>query len=170
MQITIVQAEIEAAIRAYILSQINVREGMGIAIELAATRGADGFKAIIDIQPVQTGPVMTGMGPSTTATTTNTAEQPTVAQSPAPQTLSAQATPKAELATTAPRTPAEVRQMMEAEAEEADQSMAEETAAENREQADVPAAGEASTTGADANPAATSGRSLFRNLRKPVNG
>jgi hypothetical protein len=28
MQITIVQAEIEAAIRAYIMSQIHVREGM----------------------------------------------------------------------------------------------------------------------------------------------
>jgi hypothetical protein len=51
MQITIVQAEIETAIRKYIEEQINVRDGMRIDIDLSATRGADGFKAIIDIVP-----------------------------------------------------------------------------------------------------------------------
>lgn len=49
MQIIIVQAEIEAAIRNYINSQLNVKDGHRIDIELSATRGADGFKATIDI-------------------------------------------------------------------------------------------------------------------------
>jgi hypothetical protein len=51
MQIIIVQSEIETAIRNLILSQLSVKEGMRIDIELSATRGADGFKATIDIVP-----------------------------------------------------------------------------------------------------------------------
>lgn len=51
MQIIIVQSEIETAIRNHILAQINVREGMQINIDLSATRGADGFRATIDIVP-----------------------------------------------------------------------------------------------------------------------
>ncbi|QEP29862.1 hypothetical protein HYP99_gp064 [Sinorhizobium phage ort11] len=51
MQITIVQAEIEAAITNYITQQVSVNEGMDINIELRATRGAEGFQAIIDIVP-----------------------------------------------------------------------------------------------------------------------
>ncbi|QWY83752.1 holliday junction resolvase RusA-like protein [Rhizobium phage RHph_X3_15] len=53
MQITIVQSEIEAAITAYIKSQITVNENMDINIDLRATRGAEGFQAIIDIVPSQ---------------------------------------------------------------------------------------------------------------------
>lgn len=49
MQIIIVQAEIEAAIRNYINNQLQVKDGHRIDIELSATRGADGFKATIDI-------------------------------------------------------------------------------------------------------------------------
>lgn len=51
MQITIVQTEIEEAIRSHILSQINVNPGMRIEIDLLATRGATGFQAVIDILP-----------------------------------------------------------------------------------------------------------------------
>lgn len=51
MQITLVQAEIELAIRNHIFSQLRIPAGMDIAIDLAATRGADGFKATIDISP-----------------------------------------------------------------------------------------------------------------------
>lgn len=50
MQITINQSEIEAAIRAHILSQINIKEGHEISITLKATRGEDGTTAIIDIE------------------------------------------------------------------------------------------------------------------------
>lgn len=49
MQIIIVQSEIETAIRNHILSQITVNEGTEINIDLSATRGAEGFKATIDI-------------------------------------------------------------------------------------------------------------------------
>lgn len=51
MQITINQTEIEAAIKAHILSQINIKEGHDISIQLKATRGDDGTTAIIDISP-----------------------------------------------------------------------------------------------------------------------
>jgi hypothetical protein len=49
MQITLIQTEIEEAIRNYVNNQVNLKPGMRIDIELAATRGADGFKATIDI-------------------------------------------------------------------------------------------------------------------------
>jgi hypothetical protein len=56
MQIIIIQSEIEQAIRNHILAQINIKDGMRIDIDLSATRGAEGFKATIDIvadtQPV----------------------------------------------------------------------------------------------------------------------
>lgn len=56
MQITIVQSEIELAIKQYIHQQINVREGMDIEIELRATRGESGFQAVIDIAPATSKP------------------------------------------------------------------------------------------------------------------
>jgi hypothetical protein len=52
MQIIIVQSEIEAAIEAQIREQIVVRDDYRIDIELRATRGEDGYQAIIDIVPV----------------------------------------------------------------------------------------------------------------------
>lgn len=52
MQITIVQAEIEQAIRDYVSSQLKVADGMEMTIDLSATRGAEGFKATIDIHPI----------------------------------------------------------------------------------------------------------------------
>lgn len=54
MQLTLVQVEIEEAIRAYVNEQINVREGMRIDIDLKATRGAEGYQAFIDIVPETT--------------------------------------------------------------------------------------------------------------------
>lgn len=55
MQITIVQSEIEKAIIDYIKSQVSVRDDMEIDIDLRATRGAEGFQAIIDIHPKRSG-------------------------------------------------------------------------------------------------------------------
>ena len=52
MQITIVQSEMEEAITDYIRRQISINEGMAIDIDLRATRGAEGFQAIINIRPV----------------------------------------------------------------------------------------------------------------------
>ncbi len=55
MKITINQAEIEAAITAYIMSQVSIKEGQKINIELKATRGAEGYSAEIDITAEQIG-------------------------------------------------------------------------------------------------------------------
>jgi len=49
MRITIVESEIHDAIKAHILSQISVKEGSQITIDLRATRGAEGFMADIEI-------------------------------------------------------------------------------------------------------------------------
>lgn len=51
MQIILVQAEIEAAIRAHIAPFI-ASEGVSVSIDMSATRGTDGFKALIDIVPL----------------------------------------------------------------------------------------------------------------------
>lgn len=47
--ITIAQAEIEEAIKARVLEQISVKDGQEINIELRATRGPEGFTAVITI-------------------------------------------------------------------------------------------------------------------------
>ena len=49
MRITLVQAEIDQAIVNYINSQVNVKDGMSITVDLSATRGENGFTATIDI-------------------------------------------------------------------------------------------------------------------------
>jgi hypothetical protein len=49
MQVILIQTEIEQAIRDYINSQINIKEGMSINIDLRSTRGTEGFTANIDI-------------------------------------------------------------------------------------------------------------------------
>lgn len=54
MKITIVQREIEEAVRSYIHSQIAVKEGMEITMDFTATRGEDGLTAAIDISPAKT--------------------------------------------------------------------------------------------------------------------
>lgn len=51
MQIIIIQAEIEEAIEKHIREQIVVKDDHRIDIELRATRGSDGYQAIIDIVP-----------------------------------------------------------------------------------------------------------------------
>lgn len=49
MQISINQTEIEQAIFDYIKKHINIVEGTQVNIEMKATRGAEGFSAVIDI-------------------------------------------------------------------------------------------------------------------------
>ena len=49
MQIILVQAEIETAIRNYVNSKVKVNEGQDIRIDLSASRGPEGFRATIDI-------------------------------------------------------------------------------------------------------------------------
>ena len=61
MQIILVQAEIETAIRNYVNSKVKVNEGQDIRIDLSASRGPEGFRANIDNY------VYNGMGMSTGA-------------------------------------------------------------------------------------------------------
>ena len=49
MQITLTQAEIETAITDYIKSQMTIADGQRITIDLRATRGNEGYTALIDI-------------------------------------------------------------------------------------------------------------------------
>ena len=49
MQISINQTEIEQAILDFIKKRINIVEGTQVDIEMKATRGSEGFSAIIDI-------------------------------------------------------------------------------------------------------------------------
>lgn len=82
MQITLVQAEIEQALTEYIHRQINVREGMHIEIDLAATRGQQGFTAMIDIVPDDAPPMAVSAPTPRPAvrSITRTKEAPVVAQ------------------------------------------------------------------------------------------
>lgn len=188
MQIIIVQAEIEQAIRNHILSQINIREGMEIDIDLRATRGEAGFQATINITPArnQVQAPSPGFVPPPAPAPAPVPAAPPVPQ-PAPRALSAQATPASVPFDTdpvrtpavfgprpAPRTPADVRQMMESEeaaSEERDESMAGEVQAESQA-APAPALSLASNTSAEA-PGSAGGeerpaaRSLFKGLRNP---
>ena len=55
MQITISQKEIETAITDYVKSQVTINEDQTVSIDLKATRGADGWSAVIDIQNANAG-------------------------------------------------------------------------------------------------------------------
>ena len=67
MQIVLIQAEIEKAIRNYVNSIVKVAEGVDIVIDLKSTRGDTGFTANIDL--VETG-VERAAGPAPTPTPT----------------------------------------------------------------------------------------------------
>ena len=56
MQIILVQAEIETAIRNYVNSKVKIQEGQDIRIDLSASRGPEGFRANIDIVDVDAAP------------------------------------------------------------------------------------------------------------------
>lgn len=49
MQITLVQSELETAIKDYVHSIMHIKEGMEISIEMRAGRGENGYTANIDI-------------------------------------------------------------------------------------------------------------------------
>lgn len=63
MRIILVQAEIEEALRSYVLNQISVKPGQDISITFKNTRGDDGATAEIDI----TAPVASPLGSKPTA-------------------------------------------------------------------------------------------------------
>ena len=97
MRIILVQAEIELAIRAYVLTQIAVKEGQDISIDFKNTRGDDGTTAEINI----TSPTMTA-APAKTEAPNEQPEKPaqtaTQSRQPAPAKQVAAKTSTAALA------------------------------------------------------------------------
>jgi hypothetical protein len=98
MQITIVQTEIEEAIRNFILGQVEVRPGNRIDIDLRATRGAEGFQAMINIVPD---------GSPVTTETAEVVETPATTTAPARQTRATKAAAPAATAEPATETVSE---------------------------------------------------------------
>lgn len=150
MQITIVEVEIKEAIRNYILSQISVHEDHEIHIDLLATRGAEGYTANINIAP----------GRSKDADTPVKSSSNTVTISPRKAKEETKPAAKAKAADPEPSVTQEV-----AQPEVVEEQAQEETAAAEETTADAP------TEDAGEEQAPTEApRSIFANLKKPVNG
>ena len=116
MQIILVQAEIEKAIRNYVNSKVQVNEGQDIRIDLSASRGPEGFRATIDI-----------VDEDATAT---------AAPAPAPKAAAPKVTAEAgedQAAAKAKAAEAEAKKKAEAERAAAAQAEAEKTALETED-------------------------------------
>lgn len=158
IQITLIQTEIEQAIKAYVLGQLAIREGQEIEVDLRATRGESGATAVINITQAQATPVQAPV---------------VVAQAPAP--------------VQAPKrvTTADLKRMQEEEAaQEAEAAAKAEAAAvigTNEDPAPVPAPAPVSEAKPEPEPetraapvaaneeAPTAPRKLFAGFTKPVN-
>lgn len=178
MKIILVQAEIELALRAYVLNQISVREGQEITIAFKNTRGDDGATAEIDISTpsahipakVPSTPLKRTTAPAPTEShqeATVTASEPEVEEetsdpsdgSPAPAveaesdtTVSEEATPVQDASTSS----------------EAD-TAAETVNQKEEEPVSKPASFLKEPAKADPDAAPAPSKSLFANLTKPVN-
>lgn len=172
MRIILVQAEIELALRAYVLNQISVREGQEITITFKNTRGDDGATAEIDISTPSDAPLKV---PSTTAkrqaaptsvAASQTASEPEVEEdtsdpsdgSPAPAV-------EAESDTTASEEEAPVQDA--STTSEAD--TAAETVNQKEEEPVTKPASFLKPTAQPSDEAPAPSKSLFANLTKPVN-
>ena len=154
MQIILIQAEIEVAIRNYVNSKVKIAAGQDIRIDLSASRGPEGFRANIDIVD---------------------AEVPVEAYSPRAATTAAPKTAAVE--TDAPKKKAAPAQL-EAEVEEfaapstekvaADEPSAQEQGVAQEQEQEAPSveeSAEASTT----EPAPTVRKPLFGKSLAPLN-
>lgn len=155
MQITLVQFEIEQAITNYILEQVTVKEGMQIKIDLSATRGAEGFKATIDIVPQDF------VGSGVSGGTEEAASQPKVNArvEPKEETRSA---PKASAAVSKPEPKVETKAVAQPEPEVEEAAAVEDTPFKGDE------AEAAEEEQAEA-PKETKPASLFAGLTRPRN-
>ena len=171
MQITLIQSEIEQALTDYIHSQINVKEGQKITIELKATRGAEGTTAVIDIvadkptakaDPVVKPQVVTNSKPAQTKPEVKAEVKPEVKADPKPEVVA--------------EDPANAAADANADAQANDtQAGAADNAGVSGEAgvADAGEAGEAQAADPVAETPAADGaakpKSLFEGLRKPKN-
>lgn len=172
MRIILVQAEIELALRAYVLNQISVREGQEITIAFKNTRGDDGATAEIDIST-----------PSDTSTKVpNTPLKRTIAPAPveAPVTASepevGEDTSDPSDGSPAPAVEAEsdtTTSKEEAPVQDASTTSETDTAAETvNQKEEEPVTKPASflkPTAQSSDEAPAPSKSLFANLTKPVN-
>lgn len=96
MQITLIQSEIEQALKNYINDIMSVKEGMEIEIQLKATRGEEGTTAIIDIVPLKTKPAR----PRATGEASGKSDAPRAASTaksdPAPAQVQVEPAPQAQ--------------------------------------------------------------------------
>ena len=144
MQITLIQSEIEQALKNYINDIMSVKDGMEIEIQLKATRGEEGTTAIIDIVPQK---------PKAPRGGRTSGEIPAKAE-PAKAAAPAKAEAAPAVAEADPEPVAE--SVAEAEADDAEQVA---------EQAQEPAPVEAEQAPAEEAPR----KSLFAGLSKPQN-
>lgn len=81
MQITLVQSEIEEALSDFVLARMTIKDGMELKIDLAATRGTQGFTANVDIVP-KAEPVVEPLGIANKARAARTKKvvEPTVVE------------------------------------------------------------------------------------------
>lgn len=109
MQIILVQAEIEKAIRNFVNSKVQVNEGQDIRIELSASRGPEGFRATIDI-------IDDELTPATTKANTETKDEQAAAVAAAAKAKAAEAEvkKKADMAAAAEQAALEKEQEREA--------------------------------------------------------
>lgn len=160
MQVIIVQAEIETAIRNHILSLVSVNPGMRVDVDIAATRGKDGFSATIDIVPEAS-------EPTKKASDAEQESQPEVAEKKTPGPK-----PKAKVVFGKKADPEPVQEVVEEIADPkeepapVDATSSDEPAFEPTETQAEPAQEQAEEEVPPAQPVA---RSLFGKLTKPVN-
>lgn len=147
MQIILVQAEVEQAIKDYIANRVTLAEGTEIAIDLKAGRGPESFTASIDIVPTAAKPVTTAAAP--VKRTVTKAQETTVAATES--TAAAQASDEGSDASQEAASPQETASSELTDGANAETGAAE-TASDETEAAPAPA------------------RSLFAGLKKPVNG
>ena len=145
MQITLIQSEIEQALKNYINDIMSVKDGMEIEIQLKATRGEEGTTAIIDIVPQK---------PKVSRGGRTSGEVPAKAEPVKAAAVPAKAEAAQVVAEAAPEPVAE--SVAEAEADDAEQVA---------EQAQEPAPVEAEQAPAEEAPR----KSLFAGLSKPQN-
>ena len=173
MRIILVQAEIELALRAYVLNQISVREGQEITITFKNTRGDDGATAEIDIStPSDTVPAKVPSTPVKRTPATAPVEAPVAASEPEveedtsdPSDGSPAPAVEAESDTTASDQAAPVQ-------DASTTSEADTTAKTGNQKEEEPVSKPASFLKPTAQPsdeAPAPSKSLFANLTKPVN-
>lgn len=174
MRIILVQAEIELALRAYVLNQISVREGQEITIAFKNTRGDDGATAEIDIStPVAQAPSKVLSAPMkrtpAPAPTESRQEAPVAASEPEveedasdPSVGSLAPAVEAESDTTASEVEAPVQDASTSSEPEGENQKEEEPVSKPASFLKEPAKADSDVTPAPS-------KSLFANLTKPVN-